>query len=208
MRRRASTAFAVVSVAVGLSIACGGGSAPPAGGTVSPVYDENTGRLQQLKYDRNKDGVIDSVSFMDGNRVLRVEIDKDQDGRVERWEYYGDGQRLEKVGISRANDGRPDAWSYPAADGQTTRVEVSAARTGAIDRVEHYTGDVLVRVEADTNGDGRMDRWETFADGRLASLAFDSAFRGTPDRRLTYGRDGAVLVEVDPEGDGTFIVQN
>ena len=49
---------------------------------------------------------------MDGARVVRIEIDKDEDGKIDRWEYYGPDQKLEKVGFSRANDGKEDAWSY------------------------------------------------------------------------------------------------
>jgi hypothetical protein len=46
---------------------------------------------------------------MDGSRVVKIEIDKDQDGKVDRWEYYGAYQKFEKGGISRAGDGKKDA---------------------------------------------------------------------------------------------------
>ena len=48
---------------------------------IEPVYDKTTGRLQTLKYDSDGDGKIDTVSYMDGAIVLRIEIDKDEDGR-------------------------------------------------------------------------------------------------------------------------------
>ncbi len=204
-RGAGTTMRVLLFAAASLTSSCGREPATDSG--LTPVYDQNTGKLQELKYDSNGDGIVDSVCFMDGGRLLRIEIDKDQDGRVERWEYYRGERELEKVGISRANDGKPDAWSYPAEAGQLTRVEVSSARNGTVDRVEHYDGDVLVRAEADTNGDGRMDRWETFADGRLSSLAFDTTFRGSPDRRLTYRPDGEVVAEVDADGDGRFTIE-
>ena len=141
---------------------------------------------------------------MDGARVLRIEIDQDQDGKVERWEYYGPGQKLEKVGFSRSNDGKEDAWSYAAADGSISRIEIATRRDGKISRTEHYEKDAPVRAEEDTNGDGKIDKWETFDAGRLASVAFDSTHRGAPDRRLVYAADGSVRIEVDPDGDGLF----
>ena len=34
---------------------------------------------------------------MDGTKFISIEIDKDEDGRVDRWEYYRGDQKLEKV---------------------------------------------------------------------------------------------------------------
>src|SRR5687768_5973282 len=58
------------------------------------------GRLTQLSYDRNKDGRTETVAFMDGARFVRIEIDSNEDGAVDRWEYYGADQKLEKIGVS------------------------------------------------------------------------------------------------------------
>src|SRR4030095_8168072 len=76
---------------------------------IAPEYDARTGRLQLLKYDSNRNGITDMWSYMDGSRVVRVEIDRDEDGKIDRWEYYDARQRIEKVGVSRQNDGKEDA---------------------------------------------------------------------------------------------------
>jgi hypothetical protein len=172
---------------------------------ITPEYDKSTGRLTLLKYDSNGNGVVDTWSYMDGARVVRIEIDKDEDGKTDRWEYYGPDQKLLKVGLSRENDGRQDAWSYLAADGTVDRVEISTRRDGKVTRVEHYQKGALVSAEEDSDGDGRMDKWETYEGARLASVAFDTQHRGTPDRRLIYGVDGAVRVESDAKGDGHLV---
>src|SRR6266853_4246484 len=91
---------------------------------IEPVYDK-TGKLQLLKYDANGDGKVDTWSYMDGARVVRIEIDKDEDGKIDRWEYYDANQKLEKIGGSRSQDGKEDAWSYPGADGAVDRIDVS-----------------------------------------------------------------------------------
>lgn len=174
---------------------------------IEPVYDPNTGRLKELRYDSNGNGKVDTVSYMDGSRVLKIEIDRDEDGKTDRWEYYGADQKLEKVGFSRSNDGKEDAWSYAGPDGAITRIEISTHRDGKISRTEFYENDVPVRSEEDTDGDGKIDKWETFDAGRLTSVAFDTSHRGTPDRRLIYAADGSVRVEVDPDGDGQFAAQ-
>lgn len=181
--------------------ACGKGAET----RIEPVYDKTTGRLRTLKYDSNGNGKIDTVSYMDGAVVLRVEIDSDEDGKVDRWEYYGADQKIEKIGFSRAKDGKEDAWSYPGADGTTTRLELSTHRDGKSDRVEYYEKDRLLRAEEDTDGDGAIDKWETYDGERLASVAFDTMHRGTPDRRVIYGADGTARLEVDSVGDGHFL---
>jgi hypothetical protein len=173
---------------------------------IEPEYDPKTGKLRLLKYDADGDGRVDTWSYMDGTRVVRIEIDKDEDGKIDRWEYYGENQKLEKVGFSRLNDGKEDAWSYAGPDGSIDRIEVSTHRDGKVDRIEHYKNDRLVSAEEDTDGDGKIDKWETYDGDRLASVAFDTSHRGTPDRRLTYDltHGGAVVLEMDADGSGHF----
>ena len=183
--------------------ACSGSRAPAK--KLEPVYDKITGSLQILKYDSDGDGKIDTVSYMDGGRILRIEIDRNEDGKVDRWEYYGADQELEKVGFSRANDGVEDAWSYAGPDGSIVRIDVSTRRDGKANRFEHYEKDILVRAEEDTDGDGAIDKWEIYNGPFLSSVAFDETHRGTPNRRLIYGPNGSARLEVDPVGDGHFV---
>jgi len=172
---------------------------------IEPTYNKQTGRLQLLRYDSNGDGKFDTFSYMDGTRILRIEIDQNEDGRIDRWEYYGSDQKLEKVGFSRAQDGTEDAWSFFDAAGATERIEISTRRNHKVDRIEHYEKGTLVRAEEDSDGDGRFDKWETYDSARLMSVAFDTLHRGTPDRRLIYGADGSARMEIDPQGTGTFV---
>lgn len=171
---------------------------------IEPVYDATTGRLQQLRYDSDGNGSVDTVSRMDGTRVLRLEIDKDEDGKVERWEYYDPARNLEKVGFSRSNDGVEDAWSYAGPDGQVSRVEISTRRDGKVSRTEFYQGELPTSAEEDTDGNGAIDKWETYEAGRLTTVAFDSMNLGRPGRRLSYSVDGSVAVEVDRAGTGRW----
>jgi hypothetical protein len=201
--KRLQAALAVFLPSV-LILACSDNARRQEEAGIEPVYDKTTGRLQELRYDSDKNGKTDTVSYMDGTRVLRIEIDKDEDGKTERWEYYGADQKLEKVGFARAADGREDAWSFAAPDGSIARIEISTGRDGKVTRIEHYAGNVLTRAEEDGDHDGRFDKWETFEGDRLAVVAFDTAQRGSPDRRLVYGADGSARLEVDPDGDGTF----
>src|SRR5262245_24893365 len=89
--------------------------------TTIPTYDNKTGKLAQLTYDRNKNGKIDTWTDMDGTRALRSRIDLDEDGKIDRWEYYDDKGGVVKVGFSRMQDGREDAWGYSTQAGRRAR---------------------------------------------------------------------------------------
>lgn len=168
----------VLLVCVNTVAACRPG--PPADAqrpAVTPVYDQATGRLAELVSDRDGDGRADTRAFMDGTRIVRVEIDRDGDGQVDRWEHY------------RSTPGTPQRAA------QIDRAE-EASRPGASPtRLETFEAGVLARVETDTDGDGRMDKWETYRGGKLAIVEMDTGGRGTADRRLTYGPDGRVTAE-------------
>lgn len=186
-------------------VGCGDSKREEARKRITPEYDKATGKLKLLKYDSDGDGKVDTWSYMDGARIVRIEIDKDEDGKIDRWEYYDANQKLEKIGTSRAQNGKEDSWSYLAPDGTIARIDVSTKHDGKINRVEHYQKDILVSAEEDGDGDGRMDKWETYDGARLASVAFDTTHRGTPDRRLIYGPNGTARLEVDLKGTGQFV---
>jgi len=166
--------------------------APPESKQIQATYDKQTGKLSQLSYDANMNRKPDSWSYMDGARLLRAEIDKDEDGKIERWEYYTEDWKLEKVGLSRANDGKVDSWVYRGPDGGVARIEISTRRDGRVTRTEFYEKGLLARSEEDTDGNGVTDKWETFSNGALSALAFDTEGKGRPTRRLFYTSDGSL----------------
>jgi hypothetical protein len=180
-------------------------------------YDPESGRLRRIEYDASGNGRRDAVSIMDGTRIRWIELDLDENGKVDRWDFYGPDNKLEKVGFSRQNDGILDAHAFYSAEGELRRIETSTRRDGRFDRVEFYERGVLARGEEDLDGNGQPDKWETYrhepdaAPGEpsyvITSVAFDDAGRGTPQRRFVYGRNGQVMrVEIDPDGDGQFVV--
>ncbi len=166
--RRAALTVAVLLAALG-----GCREARP-DARMQATYDK-TGKLRLLTYDSNGNGKPDTWSHMDGTRVVRVEIDKNEDGVIERREYYDASQALEKVEAST----RPD---------------------GKVTRTEFYDGGALARAEEDIDGNGAVDRWETYANGLVRSVAFDTEGTGRPTRRLVYGSDGQ-LVQIETGGD-------
>ncbi len=174
--------------------------------TSIPSYDPATGKLTRLTADLDKNGTIDTYTYMDGTRVLRSEIDADEDGRIEKWEFHGEDGKVTHVAVSREKNGKPDTWIYPGADGQIARALISSEQDESkIDRWEWYEGEILVRAEEDASGDGKVDKWETYRSEVLETVMLDEDYDGSPDRRLTYGEGGRLLgIESEPDGRGGY----
>lgn len=172
-----------------------------------PSYDDFTGRLVQLSADQDGDGRADQWTYLDGNRPLRGEADANADSRIDRWEYFNADAALVTVGTSSLDDGIEDTWVAvaPNASGEV-HLARSRRRDRQRDRHEYFRGTVLVRVEEDTNADGRIDRWDRYDGPVLREAAFDTTLSGrNPDRRVSYDEQGRFLqVEADPDGDGRF----
>lgn len=207
-----------VAALVTLLAFTGGCTGAPTAGDEHPhaQYDPQTGRLARLMFSSSGTGRNDAVGVMDGTRIHRIELDENHDGRTDRWEFYDANHRMVSVGVSRGNDGVMDAVMFHAPDGSVSRVAVSTRRDGRFDRVEFYASGAIARVEEDTDGDTKTDKWESYrlepsgttATSSVAAVAFDDDGRGTPGRRLVFGSNGRVIrVELDPERDGTFTEQ-
>jgi hypothetical protein len=193
IRRAGSLArLALIVLGCALHAACGSGGAPAASADVVPEYDRDTGRLERITYDRDKDGQPDAWLFMDGTIAERAELDDNFDGAVDRWEHYDTA-----VAQSAGDGGIPR--------GTLVRAEQATRFDGVVSRWERYETGELASVEEDTTGDGRPDKWETWADGTLRTIALDTTGTGRPDRQIVYAADGsAPRLLVDTDGDGTF----
>ena len=204
---RAKLQLTIRSLVIAWSVAIAACGTPADPRRAVPSYDAFSSRLVQLSADQDRDGRLDQWTYLDGNRPLRGEADTDADGRIDRWEYFDANAQLQRVGTSSRNDGVEDMWTYVQAIDGESRVDRSRDRDRRVDRREFFKGDVVTRAEEDTNGDGRLDRWDRYESGVLREASFDTSFAsGRPDRRVVYDPQGAFVgVEEDVERDGTFV---
>ncbi len=61
------------------------------------VYDPVTGKLTVVAFAADGSFRLDHWCYMDGERLLRMDVDDNGDGAVDRREYYGPGERLERT---------------------------------------------------------------------------------------------------------------
>lgn len=179
-------------VALAVSVGCG---TPPATALPppTPVYDRETGKLAELVSDTDHDGKVDTRAFMDGRQLLRVEVDRNGDGKPDRFEHYTQAPPDRVI---------PDS---PLGRAEIERVDEANGADDRITRREFYERGELARVEDDANGDGRLDRWEQYENGVLSRIDIDLKGLGFPTRRLVYRRDGSIdRVEIDPDGNGAW----
>jgi hypothetical protein len=184
-----SLCFGVLALAITVSAACSN-ERPARIGDATPIYNKQTGALEELHSDRDGDGKVDTRAFMEGVRLKHVEIDRNADGKTDRWEFY--------VAAPGAGAGSTQTV--------LSHVEEAGAFDGKVTLREFYQNGAKVRVEEDTDLDGRIDKWEVFERGVLARVELDLVGKGFPSQRLVYRSDGNLdRIETDPEGDGTFV---
>lgn len=77
-------------------------------------------------------------------------------GVIDAWAYRDAQGRLHKIEVSRQQNGKVDRWEYYAGD-QLERVELDEDRDGRVDRWQTYEGGILIRETRDQDGDGQPD---------------------------------------------------
>jgi hypothetical protein len=121
-----------------------------------------------------------------GKTPLLRESDADGDGVPERWTSYERGARRE-VWEDRRGSGEPDTHLVYGPGGELERISLLGASGRGPQRVFHYEKGLLTREDQDTNGDGRLDRFERFdAAGDVVSREEDLTGDGKIDVRSTY----------------------
>ena len=133
--------------------------------TTLPTYDTKTGKLTRLTADLNKNGKIDTWTYMDGAKAIRSESDRNEDGKIDYWEYnLPDGKGgIEHTETDTNGDGIPDKWDY-------------------------FEGPAIRRVEWDDNFDGVRDRrWTYSADGKLEWIETEPDGRGGYMKKIRPG---------------------
>ena len=90
-------------------------------------------------------------------------------------------------------------------DGSTLKaLQLEVDARGTAHTIAHVNGTEVTRVDRDTDGDGRMDRWEYYdAKQQLVKVGFSVANDGVLDAWAYHGADGQLVkVEMSKRRDG------
>ncbi len=114
-------------------------------------------------------------------RLARKDVDINHDGKVDMTEFYDNDGRLSHARADLDFDGEIDCTTF-YRDGKVTRREfLLGANKGRPGLVKFYAKNMLVRLEADRNGDGKIDHWEHYENGKLDRIGIDTTLDGKAD---------------------------
>ena len=157
--------------------------------------------------DADRDGHPEEVRYFDEKtkQLVRVEEDRDYDGRLDVWSRYEGGVLTERE-LDENGDGKPDAWER-YGNGRMVSREVDRDGNGVRDAFYLYQGDALVEERHDTKGNGRIDRIVRYQGRHLSRTEEDRDGNGQIDAWSTYALDAGgaeivVRVERDTKSDG------
>jgi antitoxin component YwqK of YwqJK toxin-antitoxin module len=175
------------------------------------------GTITRKEIDTNQNGIVDSWIYYEGGRKR---VQAEARGRAVKpnilFVFAEDGEQIITQEEDRNVNGRPDRLTRFSPDGQPTyrctiRQEVSFADgqparvlddstgDGFADRRQIYEQGVLVRVEADTNGDRRPDVWLGYEGGAARTQDEDADYDGRIDQRFDLVTEEAVSFETPVE---------
>ncbi|MBI3322435.1 MAG: hypothetical protein HYZ94_02000 [Candidatus Omnitrophica bacterium] len=146
--------------------------------------------------DTDGDGKPDQWKVFQGDLLVRMERDRDQNGKPEVWVHY---ERYTIPPKEGEEGGQPRTSSRPS------RSEVDRDGNGTPDIVRFMKEGRPEREQADLNLDGKPDAWAYYKEGVKEFMIMDKNHDGRPDAWFYYGQGGGKLEagRMDEDFDGT-----
>lgn len=191
----------VGSTAIGILVACGGGTPPPKESSVSPG-----GTKDQTQWPADDRSMCDwknkpelEVSETAGPGAMRPNV-----RRV--FKTFGEGDARHKSLVCREVDtnldGIKDVVRTFNAKGEAQHEESDSNYDGRIDVWIDFVEGRISKEELDTNGDGKPDVWKYYVNGSLSRVQRDRNFDGKPDQWEIYNKGHLERMGVDANYDG------
>ena len=137
----------------------------------SPVTDDGI--------DYNNDGQLDERWLYKDNRINRVELDRNLDGKVDAVNYYN----LKGLIYKSENDDNFD---------------------GTYETSYKYKRGIVYLHESDTDQDGKSDLVSNFENGMLTEVEISGPKENSPRKKQIYEMNKLVSAEFDLNGDGEY----
>jgi len=141
-------------------------------------------------------------------RLVRVEVDTNDDGKMDVFNHYQDGVALRQERDTNF-DGKIDLWLTLDAEGAVTQARMDDNHDGQVDLEEEYANGQVVRQQIDSNNDGRFDSHHNYTNGTPVFSQLDSNHDGRIDVWMHYNDAGNVRrIEQDTDFDGVPDITN
>lgn len=122
------------------------------------------------------------------------------------YQTVGEGADRRKILICREVDtnldGVKDVMRTFNDKGEAMREEADTNYDGKVDSWISFANGRIVKHELDRNGDGKPDQWKFYMNGKLSRIQRDTNFDGKPDVWEIYVRGQLDRVGVDVDFDG------
>lgn len=181
----------------------------------NPLIINNTfAEITVREEDHNKDGKIDTWTYYDDGKEVRVELDINGDSKVDSWVWLKDKKKI-KSECDFNGDGKVDFWAY-SDDSKTYLSKFDRNYDGKIDSIEYYDNldkfniSDWSRQEIDTDLDGNMDVWNEKEDNGIIVAKVDRNKDRRIDKKLYFKDENSQLriqpykVCFDNDADGVF----
>ena len=130
-------------------------------------------------------------------------IDYNNDGELdERWLYKDN--RINRVELDRNLDGKVDAVNYYNLKGLIYKSEKDDNFDGTYETSYKYKRGNVYLHESDINQDGKLDLISNFEHGILAEVEISGPEVNSPRKKQRYEMNKLVSAELDLNGDGEY----
>jgi hypothetical protein len=135
-------------------------------------------------------------------RAAAGEVDRDGDGRTDHW-IEREGGAIVREHFDEDFDSRPDrTLTYDAARHEVVRIDEDSDFDGRMDSWTAFRSGRVVGRRVDGNADGHVDTWSYYHDGVITRLERDANGDGFRDHVAYYHEGRLAREERDDDGDG------
>lgn len=168
------------------------------------IYRYQSGQLQCLTRDTNANSTVNVWQDFTDNLPVEQRTDDNEDGIMDKIIVYDKEGRPEKISNTPCEGQRFGVFSY-YLKGEIIRLERDSNCDGKTDDQTLFKNGLPATQEKDTNYDGRPDIYLSYDDkGQMSEIREDSDFNGRIDR-IRYFRDTVLIKsESDTDHDGYF----
>jgi hypothetical protein len=154
--------------------------------------------IRSHEKDENHDGKPDLFYTYRDGKIVKVEVDRNFDGKIDEWDFYDREGRPERIERDENYDGRPDLW-YFYENGEVKRSEQDTDFNGQPDWFTTFEKGLSARSDCRPNGSKIVVRRFIYVHGILSEEWVDEDQDGKFDCKILHDPFGATSARIPIE---------